>query len=293
MPTVAPRSAAFVGLGVMGWPMAGHLYRTGYLHAVFNRTAARARQFIEAHPNTLWADSPQSVTKNSEVIFLCVSADHAVLDVVDQLTEVIRPGQIVIDCSTVSPKTASLAAQRLESKGAHFLDAPVTGGVEGARQGTLSVMVGGADAVIARARPLLETFSSRLIPMGPTGSGQAAKAVNQVMCAGINEAVTEALAFADALGLDLEKVIDAVSGGAAGNWFLDRRGLSMIRGHYEPGFKLALHLKDLGICLQIAESLGYSLPLTELTRSHYETLVAEGMGEEDISALYRLKRHPA
>jgi 3-hydroxyisobutyrate dehydrogenase len=195
--------------------------------------------------------------------------------------------------STVSSETAKQAAAVLRAKGMVFLDAPVSGGVEGANNGTLSIMIGGDAETLENVRPVLEAMSSRIIHVGPVGSGQATKAVNQVLCAGINQAVTEALAFAEAQNLPMEKVIDAVTGGAAGNWFLDKRGKTMTSGTFAPGFKLALHHKDLIICQSMAEQAEVAIPLSEMTISDYEQLMAEGHGDEDISALYRLKRRVA
>jgi 3-hydroxyisobutyrate dehydrogenase len=151
-------------------------------------------------------------------------------------------------------------------------------------------MVGGPDETLEKARPVLETMCSRIAHMGATGAGQATKAVNQIMCAGINEAVTEALAFAEAQGLPMEKVIEVISGGAAGNWFLNRRGPTMTRGVFAPGFKLALHYKDLKICQEMARLSGVSIPLTDTAVSDYRRLMEQGYGDEDISALYRLKK---
>jgi len=202
----------------------------------------------------------------------------------------LRPGQIVIDFSTVSRETALEACGLIRAAGADFLDAPVTGGVEGARNATLAVMVGGDTATLDRVCPLLEAMGNRIVHMGDVGMGQSAKAVNQVLCAGINQAVTEALAFGEHLGLSMEKLIQILSGGAAGNWFLEKRGHTMTQGRFEPGFKLQLHHKDLKICQSMAGQLGAQLPLTDTTETHYRELMATGHGEEDISALYRLKR---
>jgi 3-hydroxyisobutyrate dehydrogenase len=161
--------------------------------------------------------------------------------------------------------------------------------VEGAKNGTLAIMVGGDEASLKGVLPVLEAMSSRIVYMGKTGAGQATKAVNQIMAAGINQAVTEALAFGQTYGLDMEKVVDVISGGAAGNWFLEHRGLSMTKGTFEPGFKVALHHKDLKICKRMAEQIGISIKLLEKTLVDYEKLMAQGFGDEDISALYRLK----
>ncbi len=282
--------AGFLGLGAMGSHMAHHLYAAGFLRHVFNRTPERAEQFASLHPEAQIARSPAELARSVDVIFICVAADHDVLQVVDAMLPVLEPGQIVIDSSTVSRDTAIAAARRLSTNGVHFFDAPVTGGVEGARNGTLSIMLGGEEAILPEIAPLLATMSSRYTSMGPVGSGQAAKAVNQVMCAGINEAVTEALAFGVGLGLDIERVMDAIRGGAAGNWFLDKRGSTMTQNQFQPGFKVALHRKDLEICLAMGKEIGQNLPLTQTTSTHYQTLIEEGYGDEDISSLYRLKR---
>ncbi len=171
-----------------------------------------------------------------------------------------------------------------------FLDAPVSGGIEGARKGTLAMMIGGDAAAIERIMPVLNAIAGRIEHMGPVGTGQATKAVNQVMAAGINQAVTEALAFASALELPLEKVIDVIGSGAAGNWFLTHRGPTMVQQQFDPGFRVALHHKDLAICKQMAETFDVALPVVEMTLIHYRRLMAAGYGDEDISALFREKQ---
>jgi 3-hydroxyisobutyrate dehydrogenase len=281
--------AGWIGLGSMGAAMARNAARAAYLTHVWNRARAVAEQ-VSAELGVTLAESLADLATAVDVILMCVSADADVLAVVDELLPALKPGQVVVDFSTVSRDTALEAARRVREKGADFLDAPVTGGVEGASRGTLAMMVGGEVATLERVRPLLESMGKRIVHMGDTGAGQSAKAVNQIMCAGINEAVTEALAFGAHLGLDMDKLIEVVSGGAAGNWFLDKRGHSMTQGSFKPGFKLGLHHKDLGICLAMAERLGIPLPLADTTRAHYERLMAAGHGDEDISALYRLKR---
>jgi 3-hydroxyisobutyrate dehydrogenase len=283
--------AGIIGLGAMGAPMARNVVKQGLLAAVWNRTEATAAALAQ-ELGVHHAASPAELAGEVDVVLVCVSADRDVLDMIDALLPGLRPGSIVVDLSTVSRGTAIEAARRVRSREADFLDAPVTGGVEGAKNGTLAIMVGGAAETLERARPVLEAMASRVIHMGDVGSGQATKAVNQIMCAGINEAVTEALAFGARLGLDLDKVIQVVSGGAAGNWFLEKRGATMTQGIFQPGFKLALHQKDLKICLSMAEQLGIHLPLTEMTSEDYAKLLEQGHGDEDISSLYRLKRNP-
>lgn len=281
--------AGFIGLGAMGEPMARNLAAQGWLDGVWNRSSGKAAT-LARELGVFQAPSPAVLTARVDVVLLCVSADADVLELIDAIHPALGPGQVVIDLSTVGRATAESAAERVRARGADFLDAPVTGGVEGARQATLAIMVGGREDSLERVRPLLSALGTRLVHMGGTGMGQSAKAVNQVLCAGINEAVTEALAFGARLGLDPDKLIAVLSGGAAGNWFLDRRGPTMTRGSFAPGFKLNLHHKDLEICLGMAAALGVELPLTAMTSAHYRQLMAEGHGDEDISTLYRLKR---
>jgi 3-hydroxyisobutyrate dehydrogenase len=281
--------AGMIGLGGMGSGMARNLAKAGILEGVYNRTAATADALAEDLQVTAFkriADLAGSV----DIILLCVSADADVISVVESIRETVRPGTIVVDMSTVSRTTALEAAGLLSEKQAFFLDAPVSGGVEGAKNGTLAMMVGGDEAVFESAQPVLAAMASRIRYMGPTGSGQATKAVNQIMCAGINEAVTEALAFAEAQHLPMDKVIEVIAGGAAGNWFLDKRGLTMTQGIFKPGFKLALHHKDLKICQAMAAEIGVEIPVSKMAIKNYEELMAEGHGDEDISAMYRLKR---
>lgn len=278
----------FIGLGAMGQPMARNLANKGLLHAVWNRTPARTAVLVEEF-GLILASSPSDLATRVDIVLLCVPADRDVLAIVEDLLPVVRESTIVVDFSTVSRETARRAARMVRERGGDFLDAPVTGGVEGARQASLVIMVGGHSATLVRVTPVLEALSHRIVHMGEVGAGQATKAVNQVMAAGINQAVTEALAFGDALGLDMRKAIDVLSGGAAGNWFLEKRGKSMIDGEFAPGFKLALHHKDLLICRQMADELGISLPLLQQTLADYARLMSEGHGGEDISALYRLK----
>jgi 3-hydroxyisobutyrate dehydrogenase len=280
--------AGMIGLGAMGIGMAKNIAKAGYLTGVYNRTTAKAQNLAE-ELDVIAFDQPEELAAIVDVVLICVSADQDVLAMVETIALTIKPGTIVVDMSTVSSDTAKQAAAVLAEKQAAFLDAPVSGGVEGAKNGTLAMMVGGDAEVLEQARPILEAMTGRIMHMGPTGSGQAAKAVNQIMAAGINQAVTEALAFAQAQDLPMDKVIEVISGGAAGNWFLQHRGPTMTRGTFAPGFKLALHHKDLLICQSMAKQTGASTTLIDMTVADYERLMAENYGEEDISALYRLK----
>lgn len=279
---------AFIGLGAMGAPMAGHLHAKGLLAAVGNRSQAKA----DALAKELGVAAPAlaDIAASCDVIALCVSADADVIGVVEALAPSLKKGAIVIDHSTVAPATAIRAARILAEAGADFLDAPVSGGVEGAKNGKLSVMVGGDADVLERARPVLEAYGLRITHMGQVGSGQATKAVNQVLVAGIAQAVTEGLALGEALGLEAERLIPTLAAGAAGNWFLDKRGATMLRNEFSVGFKLALLHKDLGIVRGIASETGTDRTIIEQSLADFGELMAQGYGDDDISALIRLKR---
>ncbi len=279
-----------IGLGAMGFPIAINLYKAGHLTGVWNRTRAVADTLAtQCNPLNI-ASSPAALAAQCDLILICVSADADVRQMIDEMLPVLAPNTIIVDTSTIGADTARAMAQQVASKGAQFLDAPVSGGVEGAKNVGLVMMVGGDAAALEKIRTTLQAIAKRIVYMGPSGSGQATKAVNQIMAAGINQAVTEALSFARAMQLPLEKVIDVVGGGAAGNWFLNHRGATMTNNHYAPGFKVALHHKDLAICTRMAHEANLPLPVTEMTLIHYEKLMAAGYGDEDISALFRLKK---
>ncbi len=281
-------TVGFVGLGAMGRPMALNLHRAGLLSAVFNRSSSKARA-LAAETGAVAAADLDELGRHCSVAVLCVPADADVLAAVDSLADSLPSGALVIDCSTVAAETARTAATTLADRDIDFLDCPVSGGTEGARAGTLSIMVGGETTALDRARPVLEAMGRSIVHLGLAGAGQAAKATNQVMVAGINQAVTEALAFGRAHGLPMAELIRSLSGGAAGNWFLEHRGETMVRGDYPLGFKVELHAKDLEICRRMAEVLDARLPLVEMTLVHYRRLVEAGHGEDDISSLFRLK----
>lgn len=280
-----------VGLGAMGMGMARNLAKAGHLVAVYNRTQSKAQQLADE----LDVSACQSLTelaKQSDLIITCVSADQDVIEVINALLPALSAGSIIVDTSTVSSDTARQLACLLSQHDIGFLDAPVSGGVEGARLGTLTMMIGGEELVLDRAQPVLQSIAKCVSHLGPNGAGQACKAVNQIMAAGINQAVCEALAFAEAQNLELHKVIDVVKGGAAGNWFLDHRGHTMADHEYTVGFKLALHHKDLAICQQMAQATGATIPISSTTLADYEQLMHQGHGDNDISGLFRLKRLP-
>ena len=279
----------FIGLGAMGAPMARNLHKAGLLTAVYNRTPDKAKA-LAAELGCSASASVAELARLCDAVVLCVSADADVLETVQALAPALKRGALVIDCSTVSAATARQAAQQLASHGVDFLDCPVSGGTEGAKHGTLAIMCGGSEAAFPRAQPVLNALGKRVALMGPSGAGQATKAVNQIVVAGVAQAVSEALAFAEAQGLSLEKVIEVVGSGAAQSWFLTNRGPNMMRMQFPLGFKVSLHDKDLDIVQQMAAAQGVQLPVVEMTRIHYRRLMEAGHGEEDISSLFRLKQ---
>ncbi len=278
----------FVGLGAMGVHMARNLHRAGLLSAVWNRTTEKAVA-LGKELGVSSAATLGELAAGVDAIVSCVSADTDVLEVVRGIAPGLKSEALVLDCSTVSAETARQAAQILEPGGVAFLDCPVSGGVEGARDATLAIMVGGDEAAYERALPILNALGRTVAHFGPTGSGQAAKATNQIMCAGIIEAVAEAMAFARAQGLPLPKVVDTLGKGAGSSWYFVHRAPNMVRGAYPPGFRVRLHAKDLGICRAMAARFGVTLPVVERMLDEYAELIARGYGDEDISATFRLK----
>ena len=278
----------FIGLGTMGSAMAANLLRAGHELAVWNRSPGRTTTLVAAGATE--AADPAGVAASSEIIVVCVS------DTADVEAVVLGPrgvadgastGALVIDCSTISPAGARRIAAALAVREIGFIDAPVTGGSEGARNATLAMLVGGDPADVERARPVLEVIGRTVTHFGPVGAGQAAKAVNQVIIAGTYLGVAEGLVLAMKAGLDPAQVVDALSGGAAQSWVLANRSGRMIAGDYPLGFKASLHRKDLGIALELAREVGASLPVAALCEQLETGVITDGHGDDDMSALAR------
>jgi len=278
----------FVGLGAMGMHMARNLHRAGLLTAVWNRSQAKA-QSLAAELGVAAPASLEELARSVDAVVICVSADSDVIAVISALAPGLQKNALVIDCSTVSAETAREAAALIQPRGASFLDCPVSGGVEGARDAALAIMAGGDAAAFERAQPLLKAMGRTITHFGATGSGQAAKATNQIMCAGIIEAVSEAMAFARSQDLPLDKLVDTLGKGAGSSWYFVHRAPNMIRESYPAGFRVRLHAKDLGICRDMAARVGAELPVVTRMLEEYDELIARGHGDEDISATYRLK----
>jgi 3-hydroxyisobutyrate dehydrogenase len=277
----------FVGLGAMGAHMARNLHRAGLLTGVWNRSPEKAKALAEELKVIAFKDLNE-LAGNCEAVVTCVSADKDLQEVIKGLEPGLNPNMIVMDCSTVGKDTVRDIHGQLDSMGVGFLDCPVSGGVEGARLATLAIMVGGDEAVFNRAKPILDAMGKAVAYMGGSGAGQATKATNQIMCAGIIQVVGEAMAFAHAEGLPLKQVIDVLGKGAGSSWYFVNRAPFMANNSFPAGFRVRLHDKDLKLCRDMAAKHGAKLPVTESVISQYAELMAEGFGDEDISAIYRL-----
>lgn len=281
-------SIGFIGLGIMGRGMARNLLNAGFPVRVWNRTQSRVDTLVEAGATA--GDSPADVARHSEIIVVCVSDTPDVEAVVLGENGVIhgaQAGSLVIDCSTISPQATREIAAQLNERGVHMLDAPISGGSEGAANGTLSIMVGGDSEQFERARPIFEAMGKTITHVGAQGAGQTVKLVNQVLVVGTMQAVSEALLLAEAGGLDLQRTLDAVTGGAAGSWMLSNRGPQVIERDWRPGFTIDLQQKDLRLVLEAADQLAIPLPATALIFQLYRTLQRQGLGDEGNHALVK------
>lgn len=288
------KAIGFIGLGIMGGSMARNLLKAGFDVNVWNRTAERMAPLVEA--GAAPAGAPAEVAARSTVVVVCVSDTPDVEAVVlgpGGLIEGVKPGDLVIDCSTISPQATRHIAAVLGEKDAYMLDAPVSGGSEGAAKGTLSIMVGGDAEQFERALPILNAMGKTITHVGEQGAGQMVKLVNQILVVVTMQAVSEALLFAQAGGLDLEKTLAAVGGGAAGSWMLNNRGPQVIRRDWRPGFTIDLQQKDLRLVLQAADQLGVPLPATAQVFQFYRTLQQQGLGGEGNHALAQALEHLA
>jgi 3-hydroxyisobutyrate dehydrogenase len=275
----------------MGAAMAANVAKAGFELRVWNRTPGRAAGPLSL--GALEAESPKAIAHSSDVVVICVSDTpdvEAVLFADDGVAAGLAPGALIIDCSTIAPGATRAFAERLAQSGIGFVDAPVSGGSEGAEKGTLTIMAGGSEADLERAMPVLEAMGSSITHMGPCGAGQATKAVNQVILSGVYLGVAEGMVLAMKSGLDAEKVAEALAGGAAGSWVLQNRSGRMIDNEYPLGFRIALHLKDITIALGMAKEVGAALPVTAMASQIESGLVARGFGDDDNSALARAVR---
>jgi len=285
---------AFLGLGVMGAPMAGHLARAGHQVTVYNRTAAKAEKWVARHAaeglDVGSAATPFEAARGQDIVLTCVGNDKDILEVVlgeQGALTAMAPGSLFVDHTTVSPGSARAIAEAAGPRGVLALDAPVSGGQAGAENGKLSIMCGGTVQAMEAARAVLDAYALRIVHIGDAGAGQAAKSVNQVCIAGTLAGLSEGIRFAQASGLDLAKVYKAISGGAAQSWQMDNRWATMTEGEFDFGFAIGWMRKDLAIALGEARAQGLDMPITELVDHFYATVMAMGGERQDTSALIR------
>ena len=281
-------SLGFVGLGALGLPMAINLHRAGFKLRVHSRS--RTAETSPELEGAVRCSSPADASTGVDVLLLCVSDDAAVEDVLfdrNGAASQLSADSVVLDCSTIAPATAQRCAERLAHQKIHYLDAPVTGGTEGAKRGSLTVLVGGASEILERVQSILEVIGGSIHHFGSVGRGQQVKAVNQVLVAGSYAAVAEAISLGQRLDLPMPQVIDALKNGAASSWALEHRSTAMLEGSYPLGFRLSLHRKDLGIALEASKAVQLDLPVTSLVEQLELDLIQNGHGDEDVSALHR------
>jgi 3-hydroxyisobutyrate dehydrogenase-like beta-hydroxyacid dehydrogenase len=278
--------AAFLGLGVMGYPMAGWLSKNDFEVAVYNRTTAKAEQWAQDYKGRI-AKSPDEAVREADLIFMCLGDDPDVVSMIEKIAGAFAPGAIVIDHTTASPALARRLHDELAELGVGFVDAPVSGGEAGAQAGRLAIMCGGDAAHIERARPAMDAYAARIVHIGPAGHGQLCKAVNQICIAGLVQALSEGVHFATRSGLDIDKVLEVISGGAAQSWQMENRAATMAKDEFEFGFAVDWMRKDLRIALSEARDNGARLPVTALVDQFYADIQAMDGGRWDTSSLIR------
>ena len=284
-----PRAVAFLGLGVMGHPMAGHLLRAGHRVTVYNRTAARAAAWVAEYGGA-HAPTPAAAALDADFVFACVGNDDDLRSITvgpEGAFAAMRPGAVFVDHTTASAAVASELAAAAASRGLAFVDAPVSGGNVGALKGTLTVMCGGDVAAFEAMRPVAMAYSRAVTLLGPSGAGQLAKMVNQICIAGLLQGLAEGIAFGERAGLDMKLVLEVIRQGAAQSWQLENRGPTMIERRFDFGFAIDWMRKDLGIALDEARRNGAQLPVTALVDQFYADLQADGQGRDDTSSLIR------
>ena len=283
---------AFLGLGVMGYPMAGHLKKGGHEVTVYNRSSAKAEAWVKEHGGKM-AATPAAAVHDADIVFCCVGADqdlYAVTTGADGAFSGMKAGSIFVDNTTASAEAAITLDTAARELGLHMIDAPVSGGQAGAENGKLTVMCGGEADIFDKAMPIISCYAAKVILVGASGSGQLTKMVNQICIAGLVQGLSEAINFGQRADLDMEKVLDVISSGAAQSWQMVNRGSTMAADEFEFGFALDWMIKDLGMCMTEAKKNGSSLPVTALVAQYYAQLSNRGFGRNDTSALIKLLR---
>ncbi|MGA8031635.1 MAG: NAD(P)-dependent oxidoreductase [Casimicrobiaceae bacterium] len=286
---MSSKKLAFLGLGVMGYPMAGHLAKAGHAVTVYNRTPAKAAAWVAQYGGRS-AATPADAARDADIVMMCVGNDNDVREVANGALTAMRKGTILVDHTTASAKVAREVHAAATSRGVAFLDGPVSGGQSGAENGKLTIMVGGEPATFDQAKDVLAHYGRAVTLMGGPGAGQLTKMVNQICIAGLVQALSEGINFAQRAGLDAELVLDVISKGAAQSWQMENRGKTMVADKFDFGFAVDWMRKDLGICLDEARANGAALPATALVDQMYSRVQARGGGRWDTSSLIRLLR---
>lgn len=285
---------AYLGLGVMGYPMAGHLSSNGYEVCVYNRTRSKAQSWVKEHSGC-WSSTPAKAVKDADIVFACVGNDHdieAVASGEDGAFSGMKKGSVFVDHTTASADIARKLAQKASDLSLHFVDAPVSGGEAGAVNGVLTIMAGGDQEVFDRVAPVMSSYGRAVTLMGPVGAGQLTKMVNQISIAGLIQGLAEALNFATKVGLNEKRVLDVITKGAAQSWQMENRGYTMVDDQFDFGFAVDWMRKDLAICLSEGNEAGARLPVTALVDQFYAEIQAMGGARWDTSSLIRLLRNP-
>ena len=284
------KNVSFIGLGVMGYPMAGHLQNKGYNVTVYNRTTAKAEKWVEEYKGSM-AKTPGEASQNSEIVFMCVGRDEDIIEVMegeDGIISKVSEGSIIVDHTTASAEIARNYYQKLKDKKLSFLDAPVSGGQAGAENGVLSIMIGGDEKDYNTVKPVLTSYGKAIELIGPSGSGQIAKMINQICIAGLVQGLSEAMAFGKKSNVDMEKVLSVISKGAAQSWQMENRYRTMLDGKFDYGFAVDWMRKDLSICFNEADKNGAILPITKIVDKYYEEVQKNGGNRFDTSSLMTL-----
>ena len=284
------KNVSFIGLGVMGYPMAGHLQNNGYNVTVYNRTTAKAEKWVEEYKGSM-AKTPGEASQNSEIVFMCVGRDEDIIEVMEGEVGIlsnVAEGSIIVDHTTASAEIARNYYQKLKDKKLSFLDAPVSGGQAGAENGVLSIMIGGDEKDYNTVKPVLTSYGKAVELIGPSGSGQIAKMINQICIAGLVQGLSEAMAFGKKSNVDMEKVLSVISKGAAQSWQMENRYRTMLDGKFDYGFAVDWMRKDLSICFNEADKNGANLPITKIVDKYYEEVQKNGGNRFDTSSLMTL-----
>ncbi len=284
------KNVSFIGLGVMGYPMAGHLQNNGYNVTVYNRTTVKAEKWEEEYKGSM-AKTPGEASQNSEIVFMCVGRDEDIIEVMEGeggILSNVAEGSIIVDHTTASAEIARNYYQKLKDKKLSFLDAPVSGGQAGAENGVLSIMIGGDEKDYNTVKPVLTSYGKAIELIGPSGSGQIAKMINQICIAGLVQGLSEAMAFGKKSKVDMEKVLSVISKGAAQSWQMENRYRTMLDGKFDYGFAVDWMRKDLSICFNEASKNGAMLPVTKIVDKYYEEVQKNGGNRFDTSSLMTL-----